>query len=155
LRQQLAADFALIAEDLATGSGVTSAQLDQLREHSLDAVRDVFELAPARRALRWSPLRRHDVVLLDELERRINLGARASRHARSVGRDVVDTPVHDSELATATRHLADALDRGLRGDEPAEALDRADQALAASGRSGDQAIVAAQLRQLLADLRPG
>src|SRR6266404_13123 len=60
MRQQLAADFALIAEDLATGSGVTSVQLDDLREHSLDAVRDVFELVPARRALRWSPLRRND-----------------------------------------------------------------------------------------------
>jgi uncharacterized membrane protein YgaE (UPF0421/DUF939 family) len=155
MRQQLAADFAAIAEDLATGSGATSAQLDGLREHSLDAVRDVFELAPARRALRWSPLRRRDVGRLDELERRINLGARASRHARSVGRDVADTPLRSGELATATRHLADALDRGLRGADRAEALDRAGQALAGSARSGDQAIVGAQLRQLLADLHPG
>src|SRR6266404_6152205 len=80
MRQQLAADFALIAEDLATGSGVTSVQLDDLREHSLDAVRDVFELVPARRALRWSPLRRNDTARLDDLARRINLAARASRH---------------------------------------------------------------------------
>jgi uncharacterized membrane protein YgaE (UPF0421/DUF939 family) len=154
LRQELAADFALIAEGLATGSGVTPMQLDQLREHSLDAVRDVFEMAPARRALRWSPLRRGDVGQLDELERRINLGARASRHARSLGRDVVDTSVRDGGLATATRHLADALDRALRGEDRAEALARAGQELAASGRSGDPAIVGAQLRQLLADLRP-
>src|SRR3954452_18967477 len=77
LRQQLAADLAAIADDIAAGSGATSAQLDDIREHSLDAVRDVFELDPARRALRWSPLRRNDVRSLDELDHRINLGARA------------------------------------------------------------------------------
>jgi uncharacterized membrane protein YgaE (UPF0421/DUF939 family) len=154
LRQQLAADFALIADDLSTGSGATSTQLDELREHSLDAVRDVFELAPARRALRWSPLRRKDVRVLDDLEARINLGARAARHVRSLGRDVADMRVHSSELAAATRHLADALDRGLLGQDATAALARAERELAAGGR-GDQAIVAAQLRQLLADLRPG
>ena len=152
LRQQLAADLAAIADDLATGSGVTAKQLDDLREHSLDAVRDVFELAPARRALRWNPLRRNDVRLLDELEERINLGARAARHVRSVGRDVADTDVRSRELAAATRHLADALDRALVGQERTEALDRAARELTAAG-NGDQAIVAAQLRQFLADLR--
>jgi uncharacterized membrane protein YgaE (UPF0421/DUF939 family) len=152
LRQQLAADLGAIADDLATGSGVTAQQLDDLREHSLDAVRDVFELAPARRALRWNPLRRNDVRLLDELEERINLGARAARHVRSVGRDVADTDVRSRELAAATRHLADALDRALLGQERWEALDRAARELTAAG-NGDQAIVAAQLRQFLADLR--
>jgi uncharacterized membrane protein YgaE (UPF0421/DUF939 family) len=154
LRQQLAADFALIADDLSTGSGATSTQLNELREHSLEAVRDVFELAPARRALRWSPLRRKDVRVLDDLEARINLGARAARHVRSLGRDVADMRVRSSELAAATRHLADALDRGLLGQDTVAALDRAERELAAGGH-GDQAIVAAQLRQLLADLRPG
>jgi uncharacterized membrane protein YccC len=153
LRQQLASDFALIADDLATGSGATSVQLDDLREHSLDAVRDVFELAPARRALRWSPLRRNDVRLLDELDERINLGARAARHARSLGRDVADLHVRNAELAAATRHLADALDRGLLGRDRAEPLARAEQELAAAGGDGAQVIVAAQLRQLLDDLR--
>ena len=153
MRQQLAADLALIAGDLATGSGVTSAQLDDLREHSLDAVRDVFELAPARRALRWSPLRRKDAGLLAALEERINLGARAARHVRSVGRDVADMRVSDRHLAAATRHLADALDRALLGQDRSAALARAGQALAAAPVTGDQAIVAAQLRQLLADLR--
>jgi uncharacterized membrane protein YgaE (UPF0421/DUF939 family) len=152
LRQQLAADLAAIADDLATGSGATAEQLDDLREHSLDAVRDVFELAPARRALRWNPLRRNDVRLVDELEERINLGARAARHVRSVGRDVADTDVRSRELAAATRHLADALDRALLGQEHTEALDRAAQELDAAG-NGEQAIVAAQLRQFLADLR--
>jgi uncharacterized membrane protein YccC len=154
LRQQLAADFAVIADDLATGSGATSAQLDDLREHSLDAVRDVFELEPARRALRWSPLRRKDDRLLDALEERINLGARAARHVRSLGRDVADLHVRNRELAAVTRHLADALDRGLLGQDRAEPLARAEQELAAAaGGDGDQVIVAAQLRQLLADLR--
>jgi len=153
LRQQLAADLAAIADNLATGSGVTAEQLDDLREHSLDAVRDVFELAPARRALRWSPLRRNDIRLVDELEERINLGARAARHARSVGRDVADTHVRNGELAAATRHLADALDRALLGQDRAAALARAARELDAARGDGDQAIVAAQLRQFLADLR--
>jgi uncharacterized membrane protein YgaE (UPF0421/DUF939 family) len=153
MRQQLAADFALIADDLATGSGVTSTQLDDLREHSLDAVRDVFELAPAQRALRWNPLRRKDAGLLVELAERINLGARAARHVRSIGRDVADMRMRDRELAAATRHLADALDRALLGQDRSEALARAEHALAAAPGTGEEAIVAAQLRQLLADLR--
>jgi uncharacterized membrane protein YgaE (UPF0421/DUF939 family) len=152
MRQQLAADFAVVADDLATGSGATAVQLDRLREHSLDAVRDVFELAPARRALRWSPLRRKDIGRLDELAARINLGARAARHVRSIGRDVADLPVRNGELAAATRHLADAVDRGLVGQDRTQALDRAEHALAAVHGDGEQAIVAAQLRQLLADL---
>jgi len=153
LRQQLAADLAAIADGLATGTGVTAVQLDDLREHSRDAVRDVFELVPARRALRWSPLRRNDIRLVDDLEERINLGARAARHARSVGRDVADTQVRNCELAAVTRHLADALDRALLGQDRSGALARAVEELTAARGDGDQAIVAAQLRQFLADLR--
>jgi uncharacterized membrane protein YgaE (UPF0421/DUF939 family) len=154
LRQELAKDLAAIADDLATGSGASSAQLNEIREHSLEAVRDVFEIDPARRALRWSPLRRNDVRLLDELDRRINLGARASRHTRTLARDVADTHVRNPELAAATRHLADALDRGLRGQDRVEALARAELALAAAAGNVEDAIVAAQLHQFLADLRP-
>jgi uncharacterized membrane protein YccC len=153
LRQQLSADLAAIADDLATGTGVTAEQLDDLREHSRDAVRDVFELAPARRALRWSPLRRNDIRLVDDLEERIHLGARAARHARSVGRDVADTHLRNRELAAVTRHLADALDRALLGQDRSGALARAMEELTAARGDGDQAIVAAQLRQFLADLR--
>jgi hypothetical protein len=100
-------------------------------------------------------LRRNDVGQLGELERRITLGANAARHARSIGRDVADTRLRSPELAAATRHLADALDRALRGQEPAEALTRAEQELSAPPTDHDQAMLAAQLRQLLADLRPG
>jgi len=99
-------------------------------------------------------LRRNDVRRLDELEERINLGARAARHVRSIGRDVADMRVRNEELAAATRHLADALDRALVGQDRREALARAEQALAAAAGDGDQVVVAAQLRQLLADLRP-
>jgi hypothetical protein len=56
-------------------------------------------------------------------------------------------------LAAATRHLADALDRALLGQDRSEPLARAEQELAAVPAVGDRAIVAAQLRQLLADLR--
>jgi uncharacterized membrane protein YgaE (UPF0421/DUF939 family) len=153
LRQRLATDFAVIADGIATGAGTGAGQLEALREHSLDAVRDVFALEPARRALRWSPLRRRDVLRFDDLARRINLGARASRHARSIGRDVTDMHVQSAALASATRHLADALDRALRDVDDAEALARAEQALAAPIQDEQQAVVAAQLRQLLADLR--
>jgi uncharacterized membrane protein YgaE (UPF0421/DUF939 family) len=148
LRQALAADLTAIADDLATGSGATAEQLDELREHSLDAVRDVFEVAPARRALRLSPLRRRDIAHLDELDRRINLGARAARHARAIGRDVADAHPREPSLAAATRHLADAVDRALQGEDGAEPLARAEEALAAAA----DPVVAAQLRQLAADL---
>jgi uncharacterized membrane protein YccC len=148
LRQQLAADFAAVADDLATGSGATGRQLDDLREHSLDAVRDVFALEPARRALRWNPLRRNDVGKLRDYEHRIRLAARVARHVRAVGRDVTDAPVHDPALAAATRDLADAADRSLRDEDPREPLARADEEL----RRARDPIVAAQLRQLWVDL---
>src|SRR4051794_14279288 len=45
LRGRLVEDLAAVADDLATGSGQTSARLDEVRARSLDAVRDVFELA--------------------------------------------------------------------------------------------------------------
>ena len=149
LRQALAADLAAIADDLATGSGATSDQLTGLREHSLDAVRDVFELEAARRALRLSPLRHRDIARLGDLERRINLGARAARHARSLGRDVADLHLRDPMLAAATRHLADAADRSLQDHDSVDALARADRAL---DQAGDP-ILASQLRQFAADLR--
>lgn len=148
LRQQLASDFASVADDLATGSGATARQLDDLRAHSLDAVRDVFALDPARNALRWSPLRRRDVAKLDDYARRINLAARMARHARAIGRDVADTPVRDTALANAIRHLADAADRSLRDQDARAPLARADDALA---RATDP-VLTAQLRQLRADL---
>ena len=152
LRQQLAVDLAGVAAGLASGAGVSSAQLEDVRAHSRAAVRDVFELEPARRALRLSPLRRADRPLVLDLETRINLAARLYRHTRSVARDVADLSVRSATLATATRHLADAADRSLAGGDPLEPLDRAAAALAIPA-AGGAAFVAAQLRQLAADLR--
>jgi uncharacterized membrane protein YgaE (UPF0421/DUF939 family) len=148
LRQQLAVDLAAVAGALATGEEL---QLDDVRAHSLDAIRDVFEVAPARRALRLSPLRRHDVERLPDVERRINFAARLYRHARAVARDVADAQLRHPHLAAATRHLADAADRALGGEDAGPALTRAERELA-SATEGEAAIVAAQLRQLLSDL---
>jgi uncharacterized membrane protein YgaE (UPF0421/DUF939 family) len=152
LRQDLAIDFAAVAESLATGSDALTARIDEVRAHSLDAVREVFDLDAAQRALRWNPLRRNDVAVLAALERRVELAARLYRHARAVARDVSDTRVVDARLAAATRDLAAAGDLALRGDDAYGPLERADQELAVPF-VGDAAVVAAQLRQLAVDLR--
>ena len=88
LRAELVADLLTIADDLATGGGETAERMDEVRAHSLDAVREVFALDAARRALRWSPLRRRDAAAVDELGRRIAIAARTYRHTRAVARDV-------------------------------------------------------------------
>ena len=155
LRHELALDLAAVADDLATGDRDAARRLPDVRRHSLEAIRDVFELEPARRALRWNPLRRRDAARVDELEQQINLGARAYRHARALARDVSDTPVQDAALAAATRHLADAAARSLTGRASDEALARAEAELARPPAGGDAAVLSAQLRQLLADLRMG
>jgi hypothetical protein len=110
-------------------------------------VRDVFDLDSARRALRWSPLRRGDIPEVDGLEARINLAARVYRHTRSLARDITDVPQVDDRLASATRDLADATDRLLTAADAEEPLARADETLAGAG-----SVVGVQLRQLLADL---
>lgn len=149
LRREVVRDLAAVADDLATGR--RTMRLDDVREHSLDAVRDVFALEGARRALRWSPLRHRDAHAVDALAARIHLAARVYRHTRAVARDVFDTNVRDASLAAATRDLADAVDRALGGAASDDPLARAAGALDAP-LEGEAAIVAAQLRQLLADL---
>jgi uncharacterized membrane protein YgaE (UPF0421/DUF939 family) len=148
-RQALAVDFAAVADDLATGSGAAARSLDDVREHSIDAIRDLFEIEPAKRALRLSPLRRGDAEELRDLERRIELAARLYRHARALARDVADSSLQSTALATATRHLADAADRALQGEDASEPLARAEAVLAAE----TEPVISMQLRQLLADLR--
>jgi uncharacterized membrane protein YgaE (UPF0421/DUF939 family) len=152
LRAELVDDLARVASDLSTGATETAEQMDAVRSRSLDAIRDVFQLESARRALRWSPLRRSDTAAVEDLGRRIGLAARVYRHARAIARDVIDTPIADESLAAATRDLADATDRALMGRDPREPLARAAEALAMV-RAGEAAIVAAQLHQLLVDLR--
>jgi uncharacterized membrane protein YgaE (UPF0421/DUF939 family) len=148
LRRDLVDDLARIAADLALGTGETAEQLDAVRAHSRDAVRDVFDLDSARRALRWSPLRRGDIPEVDDLEQRINLAARVYRHTRSLARDITDVPQVDDRLAAVTRDLADATDRMLTGGNAEDPLARAEATLAGAG-----SVVGVQLRQLLADLR--
>lgn len=154
LRHELAADLTTVAADLAGAGGAAAAHLDTVRAHSRDAVRDVFEVDSARRALRWNPLRRRDEAAVDLLDARINLAARTYRHARALTRDVADAEVAEPGLAAATRDLADAADRILTGGDPAAPLNRATETLA-RGYGGEAHVVAAQLRQLLADLRRG
>jgi uncharacterized membrane protein YgaE (UPF0421/DUF939 family) len=152
LRHELVADMAALAADLATGAGESGKHLEAVRAHSVDAVRDVFEIAAARDALRANPLRRRDEAEVEQLAARINLAARVYRHTRSIVRDVADAPVHHPALAAAVRDLADATDRALTGSAAAAPLERAAEALAGSFE-GEAWIVATQLRQLLADVR--
>jgi uncharacterized membrane protein YccC len=153
LRLELAADLTVIADDLATGSGAIAAHMDTVRAHSLEAVRDVFELEPTKRALRLSPLRRADIGDVLQTERRITLAARLFRHARALARDVADMQIVSIALAGATRDLADAADRTLAGRDPRDPLDRAATDLA-KPVEGRELVIAAQLRQLMADLSP-
>ena len=152
LRRSLVDDLLTVADDLATGNGNTAARMDEVRANSLDAVREVFALDDAKRALRWSPLRRSDSERVAELGVRINLAARVYRHARALARDVSDIGLRDETLATATRDLADATDRILGGADAREPLARAEAALAAAAH-GEAWVVAVQLRQLLADIQ--
>jgi uncharacterized membrane protein YgaE (UPF0421/DUF939 family) len=149
LRQSLASSLAQIAEDLATGNGAAASALVDLRESSLDAIRGFFEIEPAKRSLRLSPLRRGDARAVLDLERRLELAARMYRHARALARDVTDTRARSVDLAAATRDLADAADRALSGLDPQVPLERAEAALAGAGPP----VVALQLAQLAADLR--
>jgi uncharacterized membrane protein YgaE (UPF0421/DUF939 family) len=152
LRGEVVDDLTAIADDLATGRRQMPERLEDVRARSLDAIRDVFELDAASRALRWNPLRRRDAGTVAELRARINLAARVYRHTRSIARDVADLGVRSLTLAAATRDLADATDRALTRRDAPEPLDRAAAALAQPA-TGDDLVVATQLRQLLADLR--
>ncbi len=152
VRRELVGDLVLIADDLATGGRATAERMNKVREHSLDAIREYFALDEARRALRWNPIRRRDAELVAALGSRINLAARMYRHTRAVARDVIDAPARNDVLAAATRDIADGLDRALAGDDPKAQLERAAAALA-SPAANEEEVIAAQLRQLLADFR--
>jgi uncharacterized membrane protein YgaE (UPF0421/DUF939 family) len=149
LRQQLALDLTALADELATGSGASSEHLDELRAHSVDAIRHYFEVDPAKRSLRLSPLRRRDAPEVRDLDRRLELAARLYRHVRAIARDVADAPTRSAVLAEATRHIADAADRALAGGDAQAALARAESSLARA----DDPFLAIQLGQLLTDLR--
>jgi uncharacterized membrane protein YgaE (UPF0421/DUF939 family) len=158
LRQELGADLAAVADDLANASGVLSRRLDDVRAHSIEAVRDYLDLDRARRALRWNPMRRKDLPAFALLEARIRLAGRLYRHARAVARDVVDTAsLRGSEsgkdLAALTREVAEVADVELRGEPARDAIARAEAGLqTARVPTEDALVVRAQLRQMLDDL---
>lgn len=159
LRQQLAADLAAIADDLATGSGATRGRLDDLRANSLDAVRTAFDLDTAQRALRLNPLRRRDAPAVAGLARRVRIASRLYRHARAIARDVCDAgpgfrgSADAAVLAAVTRDLAEGSDLALRGEDERPLVARARERLDGfAPPPGDAFIIAAQLRQMLADL---
>ena len=165
LRQELGADLAAIADDLANASGGVGERLDDVRARSLEAVRDYLDLDRARRALRWNPLRRKDIPVFALLEGRVRLAGRLYRHARSVARDVVDTDAlrgseNGKELAALTREIAEVADLELRGEPGVPARAHAQARLARTRFTTEDALVVrAQLRQMLDDLgatvRPG
>ena len=161
LRQALAADLTAVADDLATGSGAAAAALGDMRTHSLDAVRMTFDLENAARALRLNPLRRRDAPAVASLDARVRSAARLYRHARSVARDVAaaDHALHGTteglELAAVTRDIAEATDLALRDADGRPVVERARERLDRLDLPpGDGFVIAAQLRQMLADL-PG
>ncbi|MGH3002945.1 MAG: FUSC family protein [Gaiellaceae bacterium] len=149
LRQQLALDLTAVADELATGSGASTEHLDELRTRSVEAIRDFFEVDPAKHALRLSPLRRRDRAEVLDLDRRLELAARLYRHTRAIARDVADMRTRSTALAEATRHVAAAADLALAGRDAGGAVARAERALERT----DEPFLALQLNQLLADLR--
>ena len=117
-RQRLARLRRWLAEDLAAlarlvrdpDPGAADAQLDVVRERSLRAVRDVFEVERGKGALRWNPRRRRDQEAFAAVDRRLNGVARQYRHLRTITRIVADAapsmPIPGPERA----RLGDALD---------------------------------------------
>jgi uncharacterized membrane protein YgaE (UPF0421/DUF939 family) len=153
LRQELAIDLAAVADGLASGSSAVSTRMDDIRSHSVDAVRTVLQLEQARRALRLNPRRRHDAAEFEAVEQRIRLAARAYRHTRAIARDVIDTKLESRELAAAARTIAGAIDLALHGDDAHAEIAAASGLLAhVEASEPDALVVGMQLRQLLADL---
>jgi hypothetical protein len=123
--------------------------MDDVRAHSVDALREALRLDQARRALRLNPVRRGHAPELDDVAARIVLAARLYRHTRSIARDVLDTRVVDTQLAAAARAVADAIDRTLSGEPTVPHIDTPPPA------DHNAFVIWTQLRQLAADLSQG
>lgn len=156
LRSALKEDLDAAAEDLIHATGATSRVIDDVRAHSLEAVRDYFELDRAKGALRWNPLRRSDAKRFGVIEARIRLAARLYRHARSLMRDVAESaPICGTEtgiaLGTAAGSLADGIDVTLRGEAEDGWLGPI-TAMLDTPAEGDAFIVQTRLRRMVADV---
>jgi hypothetical protein len=130
--------------------------MDDIRARSADAVRDVFALKQARRALRLNILRRRDAAELDRLGRAINLAAQLYSQSRSIARNIADGPMQNEKLAATTRAIGVAVDLALRGDDASAAIAAAKSRFAEVECADGAAalVVRTELRQALADLGP-
>jgi uncharacterized membrane protein YgaE (UPF0421/DUF939 family) len=152
LRSWLDEDLGRAAELLGTpDADAAESQLELVRERSLKAVRDVFELERGEQALRWNPRRRTDVPVFAVERQRLTGAARQYRHLRTVTRTIADIAASGLGLPSAERdRLAHAI-TSLR----AEASDHATPAppLDPAGLSDPRAIgLAIKLQQMVDDL---
>jgi uncharacterized membrane protein YgaE (UPF0421/DUF939 family) len=100
LREDLTAIAGLLAAPDLDGA---EQQLERVRERSLDAVRDLFELERAERALRLNPRRRTDAADFALERDRLTAAARQYRHLRTIARIVADAAADEPPLPPAQR----------------------------------------------------
>jgi uncharacterized membrane protein YgaE (UPF0421/DUF939 family) len=149
---------AWLAEDLRRAAALVrrpdeeeaEQELDLVRDRSLRAVRDVFQLERAERALRWNPRSRTDRQAFAVERDRLNGAARQYRHLRTIARIVADTaeaaplPAGDCErLASMIETLAAAADDSVVIPPPVDVADLSDPRAVA---------LAVKLEQMVDDL---
>lgn len=81
------------------------AQLELVRERSLQAVRDLFDVERGEQALRWNPRRRRDRNAFAAERVALARAARQYRHLRTVTRSVADLAEHGVALPAGEREL--------------------------------------------------
>lgn len=104
LRSWLDADLLRAADLLgAPDAEAAESQLELVRDRSLQAVRDVFELERGEQALRWNPRRRTDASAFAAERQRLTGAARQYRHLRTVTRTIADIAASGLPLPLAER----------------------------------------------------
>jgi uncharacterized membrane protein YgaE (UPF0421/DUF939 family) len=99
LRQWLREDLGTVGELLEHPDAERAEEeLELVRERSLQAVRDVFELERGERALRWNPRRRTDLARFTVERGRLTSAARQYRHVRAIARLVADAAADEPPL---------------------------------------------------------
>jgi uncharacterized membrane protein YgaE (UPF0421/DUF939 family) len=150
LREDLARAADLLDEpDVDAAEG----QLERVRERSLQAVRDLFELERGERSLAWNPRHRRDREAFGAERVRLTGAARQYRHLRTIARTIADLeadelPLPDGEtqrLVVTVRRLTDAAGDGAVEPPPVDPGELHDP------RSMTLAV---KLRQMVADLGP-
>jgi uncharacterized membrane protein YgaE (UPF0421/DUF939 family) len=154
LRGWLREDLDRIGELIAAGDPESSEEeLERVRERSLQAVRDVFELERGERALRWNPRRRTDLARFDLERRRLTGAARQYRHLRTIARIVADSADHEAPLPDGDRErLAHAITNLTAAELDSHVVP---PAVDPSSLQDPRAVgVAVKLRQMADDLVP-